>query len=58
MPQILKLITPTVVEDLVAGYISYTGNFYRILQFMLVSPLTSLPVSLVSIPGYCFPEDD
>jgi Pregnancy-associated plasma protein-A/Secretion system C-terminal sorting domain len=43
-----ELITPTVVENVAGGYIAYTGNFTGFSQFILVSPLTVLPVSLVS----------
>ncbi|MEP7109051.1 MAG: M43 family zinc metalloprotease [Ferruginibacter sp.] len=43
-----EIITPAVVEDVAAGFITYTGNFTGFSQFMLVSPLTSLPVSLIS----------
>ncbi|MEP7142167.1 MAG: M43 family zinc metalloprotease [Ferruginibacter sp.] len=43
-----ELITPTVFEDAAAGYISYTGNFTGFSQFMLVSPLTTLPVTFIS----------
>ena len=43
-----ELITPTVVENVVGGFIAYTGNFTGFSQFILVAPLTVLPVSLVS----------
>lgn len=43
-----ELITPTVVENVAGGYIAYTGDFTGFSQFILVSPLTVLPVSLVS----------
>lgn len=43
-----ELITPTVTENVAGGYIAYTGNFTGFSQFMLVSPLASLPVSLIS----------
>jgi len=43
-----ELITPTVLENVAGGYITYTANFTGFSQFMLVSPLTSLPVSLIS----------
>ncbi len=43
-----ELITPTVFEDSAAGFITYTGNFTGFSQFMLVSPLTSLPVTFIS----------
>lgn len=41
-----ELITPTVFEDAVAGYITYTGTFTGFSQFVLVSPTTALPVTL------------
>lgn len=43
-----ELITPTVVENVAGGYITYTGNFTGFSQFMLVSPLAVLPVNLIS----------
>ena len=43
-----ELVTPTVVENVAGGYIAYTGTFTGFSQFILVSPLTVLPVSLVS----------
>ncbi|MEO6730578.1 MAG: M43 family zinc metalloprotease [Ferruginibacter sp.] len=41
-----EIIAPTVVEDAAGGYISYSGNFTGFSQFMLVSPLVSLPATL------------
>ena len=43
-----ELITPTVFEDATAGYIAYTGNFTGFSQFVLVSPATTLPVTLTN----------
>ena len=43
-----QVITPTVTEDAAAGIITYTGNFTGFSQFMLVSPLTSLPVTFIN----------
>src|SRR6185295_7258116 len=43
-----EIITPIVFEDAAAGYITYTGNFTGFSQFMLVSPLASLPVSFIN----------
>ena len=43
-----EIITPTVTEDVTAGYITYTGNFTGFSQFMLVSSLASLPVTLIN----------
>ncbi|MEJ7589373.1 MAG: T9SS type A sorting domain-containing protein, partial [Ferruginibacter sp.] len=43
-----ELITPTVFEDATAGYITYSGNFTGFSQFVLVSPLTTLPVNFIS----------
>ncbi len=43
-----ELITPTVLENVAGGYVAYTGNFTGFSQFVLVSPLASLPVSLIS----------
>jgi hypothetical protein len=42
------LITPTVFEDAASGYITYTGNFTGFSQFVLVSPATTLPVTLTN----------
>ncbi|MEO5892095.1 MAG: M43 family zinc metalloprotease [Ferruginibacter sp.] len=43
-----EIVTPTVFEDAAAGYITYTGTFTGFSQFVLVSPLTSLPVTFTS----------
>lgn len=43
-----ELITPTVSEDVEGGFVSYTGNFTGFSQFMVVSPLTTLPVTFIS----------
>ncbi len=43
-----ELISPTVFEDATAGYIAYTGNFTGFSQFVLVSPATTLPVTLTN----------
>ena len=42
-----ELITPVATENYAGGYISYTGNFTGFSQFVLVSPATILPVTLI-----------
>ena len=42
-----QLITPVVAEHASDGYIAYTGSFTGFSQFMLVSPATVLPVTLI-----------
>ena len=43
-----ELITPTVLEDTVAGYITYSANFTGFSQFMLVTPSFSFVVTLTN----------
>lgn len=46
-PSDAVLVTPTFSNQSANGYYSYTGNFTGFSQFMLVSPNTVLPVSLI-----------
>ncbi len=43
-----EIITPTIFEDSVAGYVSYKGNFTGFSQFMLVSPATTYVITLTN----------
>lgn len=43
-----EIIKPTVLEDSVAGYVAYTGNFTGFSQFMLVSPATTFVITLTN----------
>ncbi len=43
-----EIISPTVSENIPAGYIAYTGNFKGFSQFVLASPTATLGVSLLS----------
>lgn len=48
-PSNAELVTPTVTEDVAAGYITYTATFTTgFSQFMLVSPSTTIPVNFLS----------
>ena len=43
-----EVITPTIFEDTVAGYVAYTGNFTGFSQFMIVSPATTYMITLTN----------
>ena len=43
-----EVITPTIFEDAVAGYVTYTGNFTGFSQYMLVSPATTYMITLTN----------
>ena len=43
-----EIVKPTVMEDSLAGYVAYTGNFTGFSQFVLVSPATSFIITLTN----------
>jgi hypothetical protein len=52
-----ELITPTVLEDSAAGYISYSANFTGLSQFMLVTPSFSFIVTLTNFTATAFQKN-
>ena len=52
-----EIITPVFFEDIVAGYVSFTGNFTGFSQFMLVSPATTYSITLTNFTATGNPKN-